>query len=570
MKTIKRIISPEIFFHIMVLLSVIFYLQLKYTPNMDAPQHLYNANVIKQLLFSNDAFSQFFEINSVIVGYWIGHAVLSLGSLLFPGFIAEKITIILYIIGISYSFKYLVSYNKTKGSYIIFFIFPFTYSFYALSGYYSFSYAAIFFFLFFGYYLRNEMQLNKNKAIVLAVILLLSFLSHAFVYAITCLSIFIFWISSFLIDLYAKKGEAIKTNLRKALFLLGAALPSLLLFARYMVHIRSINSAVGEQGESVASLASQLFKIRPIIGFHFGIEQISTYVFMALIILLILVVYKRIKKPSEFITQNNIWLVIALVLLGLYFLLPDRITAGNLTHRIGLFFFYVLIIWLNQFRYPKWIEYSALVLITVFFIRQRVYHFSVYKGLNESVAQIEQVKDEIEPNSTLLPILEKTNWNHNHFLCYLAIDNKTIYLKNPQAQGKFPVVWNYDELPYLFFGHEKELHFSYKFEKDSKHEAEVIKYVAIFDYRVYKEKDDFEKKKKILDKYYEEVARSDNNSCVLYKFSMKDQLQDILTQVNENPNEYKDLLKEKDSEMQLSQDAKHKVMAIRALESGFK
>ena len=155
---------------IFLLFFIITLLQLwltRYIPSLDGPQHLYNANVMVELLKGNELMRLFFDINEVVVGYWTGHFFLAFFKLFFPAWLAEKLFLTACVVALVFSFRYLVRViNPMKGNFVAFLIFPFVYHSYFLLGYYSFSIAAIFFFLAFGYWIRNQDRLNPKRIVI--------------------------------------------------------------------------------------------------------------------------------------------------------------------------------------------------------------------------------------------------------------------------------------------------------------------------------------------------------------------------------------------------------------------
>jgi hypothetical protein len=565
-EVLKKLVSPTIAFHLMVFFSIAFLFLFKYIPNMDAPQHLYNAEVIKQILLSNDTFQEFFRVNPVIVGYWTGHFVLTLFLLFLPAFMAEKAMLIVYIVSISYAFKYLVTSNGRKLNYTAFLIFPFSYSFYMLSGYYSFSFAAVFFFLIVGFYLRNENNLNIKNIVLLSLLFLGSFLSHAFVFALTALSIFIFWFVNAIFDFINKENNPISQNVKKALSILASAIPALVLFIIYILHIRTISSAIAEQPESTTLLIKHLFKIRPLIGFNFDIESTSTYVYFFLLLAFgAYIVWQNITKRVKIISKTNIWIIVTIFFAALYLLFPDRVTAGNLTHRISLYMFFNLIIWVNLNKVPKWLALAGVILLIAFFAKQRLYHAKVYKGLNKTVAEIEEVRDMIEPNSTLTHIIESNNWLHGHFACYAAIDNPSIYLFNPQVKGKFPVVWQYDKMPLVYRGNHLLKLTPKELSSDYPRDVKIVDYIVVFDHKLYQKTEEYKNRKPLFDEFYELVKESNSKRVALYRFKYHDQLAQMKEQVENDPKSFIENLQTKDRNLNLTKNGKLTLVAYRSL-----
>lgn len=137
-----------------MLLSLLQFWSSKYVPSLDGPQHLYNANVLVQLINGSSFFDQFFSVNEVLVGYWSGHFFLTFFKFFLPAWLAEKMFLSLYLISFVLSFRYLVrSVNQSRTNFVSYLAFLFAFHSYFLLGYYSFSIAAIFVFLSFGYWI---------------------------------------------------------------------------------------------------------------------------------------------------------------------------------------------------------------------------------------------------------------------------------------------------------------------------------------------------------------------------------------------------------------------------------
>ena len=76
---------------------------------MDGGAHLYNANIIKHLLFSKAGLiDEFYTFNSYLIPNWTGHILLTFFVMIFPSFIAEKIFLLCYVIFLPISFRLLV------------------------------------------------------------------------------------------------------------------------------------------------------------------------------------------------------------------------------------------------------------------------------------------------------------------------------------------------------------------------------------------------------------------------------------------------------------------------------
>ena len=68
----------------------------KFFPTLDGPSHLYNSNLIVNLLFNSEGLSSFFALNPELVPNWSGHFILAAFNSIMPAFVAEKILLLVY------------------------------------------------------------------------------------------------------------------------------------------------------------------------------------------------------------------------------------------------------------------------------------------------------------------------------------------------------------------------------------------------------------------------------------------------------------------------------------------
>jgi hypothetical protein len=503
-------------FHILVLLSVASLFLFKYVPSVDGPQHLYSANVIKQLVSSTDLVQRFFEFNEVIVGYWIGHFLLTMFLLLLPAFLAEKMVIIIYIVGIAYSFRYLVYSFSPKSNIVVFLIFPFSYSLYFLAGYYNFSLATILVFVLIGYLLRMQNSISFRNFLFLTVLFLLLYFSHAFVFVIGLFIIGLYLFLDYLMFVNTNHG---KKYLQKFLFVLLSSLPAFILTLNYYWHVRSINDDI-IMLNSASDLFFNVLYMRPLIGFDLDVEiyPIIGY-WLAIMVLIISIISDLIHKKIQLKLNSQItkWFIVLLVMFLSYYYFPNKLSAGSLNNRVGLYMFFILVIWLSTFNYSKFVKLIFFIILISSFAFQRYTQIKSLKVLEKDIAAIEEVKDHIKPNSVLWPITYKSDIRHNHFLCYLGVDKSIINLGNPQAAGRFPIMWKYQELPRLFVGNKQVLVEGDQFDYNNFSDKYAIDYVAIFDYRLFSKNKESNRIISNLNELYELAKVSDSGACALFE-----------------------------------------------------
>ena len=201
-------IVEKYLFLLFALLNLLPLFLVKYTSSLDGPQHLYVSRAIVELWKSNELFEQFFKINNIIVGNWTGHFLLSVYHFFLPGWIAEKLLLATYMIGLAYSFRFLIFSINNKRSFASFLIFPFTYTTLYHLGYYNYCFATAALLLAFGYWLRIENKLNITNFFVFLMLVVLVYLSHFFVFVFFGFSLALYILVSFLNDIIFKKRKA--------------------------------------------------------------------------------------------------------------------------------------------------------------------------------------------------------------------------------------------------------------------------------------------------------------------------------------------------------------------------
>jgi hypothetical protein len=490
---------------------------------LDEPQHLYNANVLVEIWKGNEAIKTFFNIDNIIVGYWSGHFFLGFFLLLFPAWLAEKMLFISYIAAMAFSFRYLVRSANKENDTMAVLIFPFTFSMYFMMGYYSFSIAFIPFFLIFGYLIRNP-EIKLKNAAILALLFLFSFFSHAFVFALTGFTICIY----FFIELIFKKVRKEKANFKELfqrILLIGAsAVPSIIFFVIYMSNVMHIDSTVVSDKHTTKELVYFLFRIRQLVAYSHENEAVGLFpIFIVLMLSIssILIYFSTLKNKERInaiFSNRNIWFGIALVFLILYFIIPNRISAGSLTNRIGLLFFYTFITALAMNKIHKIIMVLSLFILFFSFLYLQNLRTKENRILNAIVEDIKTVEDQIKENSTIYSVRASDLWLDLHFGCYLGTDKAIINLNSPQNAGQFPIVWNYKHLPQVNIG-EKQIDFN----RPKSQPLSVNMDTIMVDYiAVYHNKPNFllsEELKENIDQFYKLIYKSPKNYVDLYQYS---------------------------------------------------
>jgi hypothetical protein len=463
-----RSIETYLFF-LIIALNLVPVLSVKFFPTLDGPAHLYNSNLITNLLFGNQAhLSDFFIFNNEPVPNWTGHFILSFFNLFLPAYLAEKILLIVYLISLPLAFRNLIKTISPDNYYLSYLIFPFTYSYLFFLGFYNFSLAIVFLLMALNYWLKHEDKIfSLKKTVMLFILLTLIYFSH----------IFVFEIGIFLIGLNILVKAIVacfrNINLYKETFRIFFKKTGILFLSSFIPLIQSFHyffsrSFTEDTFVDTPQLIAWLKNIRPYVTSDLvekqGEEVYTKILFYFIALLFILVVYYRLKNIlvykiyfiknfgnsfGNFIKYSDFWLLSACIILFLYFMLPDSYGSGSyISVRLELLFFIFLIIWISL-QYLPW----KLTLLSVFIIlfcnfRLNSYYTTTAKKLNAAAVACNNASEYILPNSIVLPLNYSDNWYHSHFSNYLGIDKPIVILENYEC-GKdyFPLNWNKKTTP---------------------------------------------------------------------------------------------------------------------------
>lgn len=471
------------YFYFFILINLIPVLSYKFFPTVDGPAHLHNSNLIINLLkYPDSLLKDFFVFNENINPNWSGHFLLSMFLLIFPGYIAEKIVLLIYLIGLPLSVRFLFNTLSIGNKYLIYLIFPFTYSFLFYYGFYNFNIAFIFFILGVCFWLKYQNNLNALKITVLTINTTLICLSHLFVFAMFLLFVFMFNIQKF----FNEKGKdnfSFKHFVKQILLQFIPLFFGLFFMVKYLFFSGIDNSPVVYL--QFKDIVNFIIDVAPAKGINYGKAAIFTnwilYFLLAILVYLLSIKTYSALFKHKFLFKNKLWLWLTFTTLILIFVFPDSKGAaiGFMTARLMLFFFIFFIIWLSGQYTALWLKIIIFLLVNYINVALILHNFqSVSKGCKMS-EEIHFVASKIEPYSTVFPVVNSDYFIYRHISNYLGIDNSIIVLENYEASlGHFPLKWNYQKTPVLFSDSISKIGNCEDF-KNLKNKKEIIDYVLI-------------------------------------------------------------------------------------------
>jgi hypothetical protein len=455
---IRRFVSEKLFF-IAVVINVLPFLFIRFFPTMDGPAHLYNSNLIGQLLHAGSPLHQYFYFNPMLVPNWLSHIILGFFALFLPAFIAEKILVFLFLLLMPLSFYYMVKALHPQNAGLSLIILPFSHIFLFYLGFYNLALGFIFWFVSVGLwagYLKNK---NKRLLWLLFFLITLSYFTHVMIYGCCLMSLGFLSVLNFKHIDNQSKTLSVRKVVVPVIQLILISLPSLLLFYWFMGHTTFYPS---DYRIPLAGLLRYIVRIDPIIIHDQSKEVIySLPLFVLMLVMSVLAFRSKIKeykkqhvdkalKIKKIFVKNDLFLFLALLFLALFFIVPDGASAGMMTDRFGLMFFILWAIWLSisSFRESEKFVFNVIVFFLYFGLLFQ--HVKSIDYLSGDAAKIEQAASVMEPYSVVLPVNVSSNWMQPHFSNYLGIDKPLVVLENYEASlGWFPLCWNAQKMPRL-------------------------------------------------------------------------------------------------------------------------
>lgn len=433
-------------------------------PTIDGPAHLYNAQLIRELLLSDDPMlHKHFMFTPGIMPNWSGHGILVIFSSIFPGRIAEFLFLCVYLLGLPLSFRFLVKQAEPKNLTLSYLIFPLCFSFLFLLGFYNFSLGLMFLFWSAGLWLKIRQSDGAKKIlwVFLFFSVLLTYLSHVFVFFF----LFVFLGGDFLISLLLSRWESAKNKELGWSRKLGVLMATTVIPGGLFIHY-SFNSAHLDEGVFLQTneLIDWLTMMRHLVVFNFQLELPHVrwikwpMIFLTVISLIWLAIQSYRTKARKTIYSSILrpipWLLVVLSALILYFTLPDsNYTAGFVSVRLCLFVWLGVMSWLVYQKTHWMVHVLFMAPLLIGHFRLNNYYRDSTQVLVPKTNEIYEVATLIPEGSVVLPLNFTGEWQQAHFVNYLGADRPLILLDNYETDmGYFPLKWNDAKVPNNLLG----------------------------------------------------------------------------------------------------------------------
>jgi len=452
-----------------IVLNLVPVFETTFVPTLDGPAHLYNANLIKEFWFGDNEFlPTYYFLNSQTVPNWAGHFILVFFKIFLPAAFAEKALLLIYFIGLPLAFRSLIKAISLNGAGLSYLIFPFLYSAVFAMGFYNFSLALILLFFTLSFWLRNNENLgNIHTLLSLFGLVTATYFSHLFVFVLLLFLIGLHILWNGFRELLEKETDnklAFQDGSKKAARLILASFVPLILLGLYFINRRSLGN---NDYLLPTELWNSLVNMDSLIAYDRNAEQMYTrkifYLFAGLTLFVFgKWIYRKFRKKERLsCAQSSFWGFATLIILLLYFTLPDSDEmAGFLSVRLSMLFYLFLTIWLSTQKIPKWISLPVMSFAVLFTYQLNVFYKKQLIGLDLIATECLQASKSVKENSLVLPINRFDNWLLKHFSNYLGIEKPMVVLDNYEASTDyFPILWNEKTLPKIRLGDEDGTNF---------------------------------------------------------------------------------------------------------------
>jgi len=494
-----------LFFYLLLVFNLINVWSVDIYISLDGPSHLYNSSILN-FIDTSGFLNEYYVQNEFFLPNYLAHIILAKLQLVFDPFISEKIFLSAIVIFLPLSFRSAIKHYSVHSNELSFLIFTLVFTFLFHLGFFSFSFAFILFnvqLILTSYFLNNK--INWWICVLFAVTCVALFYTHPFVFVVSMPALGFLCIVKFRTNL--------KELLKKAAWLIGLSLPSLILFLLFYTNIRIRSAAeVGDPDITTYNKFLELFSFGLGVAYAAGIEGIYSSLIAILFIFLISSIL-----TSRFFTAHSdkqfhlsdVFLVFSIIVLIAIFYTHNAGFGGMFTNRLTFLFFYFLVFWLccNKIH-SKAIIFSSLFLVLFSYINLSFLRYKVFEAFSPHAREINGASQYIADRSVVMPMNFSDNWFEAHFSDYAGIGKEVVMTKNYEAGlGWFPLKWKEEKLSRV------------KCQIDSTNNIILPDYILIYGSQEKIDHESMKDLKNFIAEHANKCYESEGKFCTLYKLN---------------------------------------------------
>lgn|GEM_PF-3072044 len=444
--------AEKVTFSLLLVIQVVIIWSLPVFITQDGPSHLYNANLLTELLQGDSLALRFHEINLDTFPNWFSTIILGLLQFVFSPLIAEKIFISILIVSLALSFRFALKCIQSSSVYLSSFIFTFTYGYHLFFGFYNFLWGIVFLLLLIAWHQSQSLDSHRQGLPSFFILLLLYFCHPVpFVFAIIFILVQSSTINKNLFSLSHFKSVA------KNLLLVAA--PTLL-FLLFFISRQSSDSSIWQDKWDIEQLT--LLRELSILQ-SFSIEELPalSLVFYVMLLVLLHALYRFIQNPNRL--KGLGLLFVFLTAIFLFFNGNEAMAGGSkLEGRLMIFICLLTILFSAQASPIKGFKELCMILLLVIYAMIVPIRYQAHLPCAQRARQVVESVKNLSPGEIILPtncssygeLDEQTTLSpflriFKHVGCYAGCKTGSIVLDNYEANTTyFPVKWKESKNPY--------------------------------------------------------------------------------------------------------------------------
>jgi hypothetical protein len=448
-KLLNRIV-PDLLFVVMLSVLILPVWQLPFFPTLDAPGHVYNGVILRDLLSGQSGnYNDVFELNANWSPNWLSQLLLAGLTAFFSPVDCERIMHSIYIVSFAFGFRYLVRAFMGLTNYFALLGFVFIYNYTFILGFLNFNLSIAILLWSIGLLHRLVNDPKLWRFVLLALLLIVLFSCHLvgivafFVYAAIWLIIVAF---------QQLKSKRFLLHFKRLWFpLIVSFVPSAALLLVYLMSDQESGVFQSIPAEEITNMWAKQAGLWCFHDAEIGFTRWNYYVSGAGVLITILALLFRKKLSGIFLKPNQWWLpascwsLFAVVILTLALIIPDASSGGGgmLTIRLiyisGMFLFLAV---MTAIRLRGMIAAAACVLMVVT-VDKVNYVFGKQAEKQYYISQITEASNHVGQSGVLVFLDFRGGWPLGHYAKVLAAEHRLIALDNLGAHKPFsPVQWN--------------------------------------------------------------------------------------------------------------------------------
>lgn len=409
-------------------------------PTVDGPAHLYNSKLILDALTGTAELPAYMQWGNLTTN-WLGHGILVILLAIMSSEWAETCIQLLQVLGLPLAFRFMIRSVRGNMAFAVL-AFPYSYSFLFFYGFYNFNIALILALLTFGLWWRDHTSASLGNRISVMTLAILTAFAHIFGLAFLLLLVG----TSVLIRTIRNWNTGM---LKEAVTSFLPFIPSMGLLMAFVV------SSTETQGPDVYQPISELWKslvrVASSKGIEYGKEGVFSQWILYVHILMLTALPFVLRRQDRESSSLGIALSLATaLLLSAYFILPDGKEgyAGFVNSRLLLLFFTLLALTMSIVKWPRWISFGVLTIITYISIGMLGVYINANRANGQMASALVGLSDSIRPGSVVVPFIASDKFILGHISGYLGVQQNVILLDNYEAAlSYFPLSWKKSALP---------------------------------------------------------------------------------------------------------------------------